>query len=610
MAQKISSNQDETYNESLRRASNTNGIIPFLEQEVAEYRQEIQAYRAGGREDAPFMAFRLHQGVYGQRQQESQMLRIKAPGGILTPEALEAIGKVVLRFSPNKKGHITTRENIQIHHLSLEDCADAMEIIGEAGLSSREACANTVRNVVAPPAAGVCPDEAFDVIPYLTAYVRFGVRNPLTQNFPRKFKTAFTGCPDHDNIMAGIQDLAFIAQEKQKNGSIQRGFKVIVGGGTSIMPRLGKVLYEFVSLEDYLRVAQAIWIVFDNAQTLRKNRMMARIKVLIDRVGFDSFKEMVEEELSHIGPIDPTPLMQVDKVYVETPHAIDGDGVKNLSTGQEFLDWKNTNVFSQRQDGYSVVTVTVPQGDIGVDQFFALANIIREFTGGTARASQEQNLVLRWVRDCDLTNVWNALKGIGLAEPGAHTISDVVSCPGTDSCKLGITSSMGLGRAVRGAVLENSSFIEDPLVRNLHIKISGCPNGCGQHHIANIGFHGAAMKAPSGEQIPAYELFLGGNYGGVSIDKTAIGQRIPRRKIPSKQVPRLLDMMLVYYQENRHGKEIFNEFVSRVGNEPFESMIDLCADIPSLNGDSQDVYMDWEKSIAYKLERGEGECSV
>ena len=609
MTQTVRPTQKEKHQESLRRAPASNGIIPFLEQEVAEYREVVQSYRAGQLEEAPFMAFRLHQGVYGQRQPESQMFRIKAPGGILTPEALEAIGQIILRFAPFKKGHITTRENVQIHHLTLEDCARAMEIIGAAGLSTREACANTVRNVVAPASAGVCPDEAFDIMPYLAAYVRFAIRNPLTQNFPRKFKTAFTGCPEHDNIMASIQDLSFIAQIKSENGTAQQGFKVVVGGGTSIMPRLGKALYEFLPAQDYLRVAQAIWTVFNNAQGLRKNRMMARIKVLIDRIGFDAFKQMVEEELNTIGPIDPTPWMQVDQVYTETPPPLTASPSNGTNQPPAFLEWKETNVSPQRQQGYCLVTVTVVQGDIGVDQFFALANIVRNFTGGTARTTQEQNLVLRWVPEAALPDLWNALKQINLAESGADTISDVVSCPGTDSCKLGITSSMGLSRAVREDLLRESSLMQDPLVRDLHIKISGCPNGCGQHHLANIGFHGAAMKAPSGEQIPAYELFLAGSYGG-NLEDNAIGERIPRRKVPAKQVPRLMRLMLTHYQKNRQDGEPFNRFVQRVGRAPFEEIIDICADIPSLNGESQDVYMDWEKTVAYKLERGEGECSV
>ena len=442
------------------------------------------------------------------------MLRIKVPGGVLTPEALEALGKITERYAPLKKGHLTTRENIQIHHMTLEDCGEAMEILGTVGLSTREACANTVRNVVAPPTAGVCSDEAFDIIPYLTAYVRFAIRHPLTQNFPRKFKTSFIGCTDHDSIISPLHDFSFIAQVRGENGTSRKGFKVLVGGGTSIMPRLGKVLYDFVPVEDYLRVSQAVWSVFNRADMLRKNRMMARIKVLIDRVGFDAFKEMVDEELKTVGPIDPAPLMEVEEVYHETPPPVHATSANGHRQPPEYLHWKETNTIPQRQQGYYLAYVTVPQGDISVEQFFALAPIVRNFTGGTARTTPEQNLALRWVPKAYLYHLWKALKDIGLAEPDVHSITDVVSCPGTDTCKLGITSSMGLGRTIRQELLSDAALLKDPMVRQMHVKISGCPNGCAQHHVANIGFHGAAMKGPGGQQIPAYELFLGGSYGG------------------------------------------------------------------------------------------------
>ena len=608
--QKTRRTQSDKHRDSLKLAKQSNGIIPYLQEEVVEYRDEVKLFRGGKVEEAPFMAFRLHQGVYGQRQPEAQMFRIKLPGGVLTPEALEGVGAIVEKYTPLKKGHLTTRENIQLHHMTLEDCAEAMEILGQVGLSTREACANTVRNVVAPPTSGVCPDELFDVMPYLAAYVRYAVRHPLTQNFPRKFKTAFTGCADHDDIISPLHDLSFIAQVRGQGETAEKGFRVLVGGGTSIMPRLGQELYDFVSMEDYLRVAEAIWRVFNRADMLRKNRMMARIKVLIHRIGFDAFKAMVEEELNEVGAIDPTPLMQVDEVYREMPPALVPTSTNGNQPPQEFLYWKETNTSPQKQEGYSLVYVTVPQGDIGVDQFPALARIVREFTGGSARTTLEQNLALRWVPEGRLYELWKALDDIGLSEPDAHSITDVVSCPGTDSCKLGITSSMGLGRAVREELLTNADLFKDPAVKKMHVKISGCPNGCGQHHVANIGFHGAAMKGPSGQQIPAYELFLGGNYGVGSTDETAYGQRIPRAKVPAKMVPQLVRLIAIHFQQNKNPGETFNEFLDRVGTAPIKELAEKCADIPSLNGESQALYMDWEKTVTYKVERGEGECAV
>ncbi len=606
MIQKTRRTQSQKHVDSMKLAAKSNGIIPYLHEETEEYRDEVKLFRAGRIEEAPFMQFRLHQGVYGQRQPDAQMFRIKIPGGVFTPEALEGVGEIVEKYAPLKKGHITTRENIQIHHMTLESCGEAMEILGDIGLSTREACANTVRNVVAPPHSGVSPDELFDVMPYLAAYVRYAVRHPLTQNFPRKFKTAFTGCPDHDDIISPLHDLSFIAQVR--NG--ERGFKILVGGGTSIMPKLGQTLYEFVPMEDYLRVATAIWRVFDRADMLRKNRMMARIKVLIHRIGFDAFKEMVDEELEKVDPVDPTPLMELDQVYTETPPPLVAAPSNGQQLPEEFLYWKKTNVEPQKQAGYMMVYVTVTQGDIMVEQFPALAEIVRKFTGGSARTTLEQNLALRWVPEGRLYELYKELDAIGLSDPDHNAITNVVSCPGTDSCKLGITSSMGLGRAVREELLNNPAAYKAPAVKEMHVKISGCPNGCGQHHVANIGFHGAAMKGPSGMQIPAYELFLGGQYAVGAAEETAYGQRIPRTKVPAKKVPQLVRMIAEHFQENREPGEKFNAFLERVGPAPIKELAEKCADIPSLNGDSQGLYMDWEKTVQYKVERGEGECAV
>ena len=602
--------QKEIHEESLDLAASSKGVIPYIEKEVTNLEEEIMAFRAGERSDSQFMPFRLRQGVYGQRQADLQMIRVKVPGGILTPEALEALGKLAEIYTLLNKGHVTTRENIQFHHVKLEDCGDFMRLLGEVGLSTREACGNTVRNVVGSPTAGVCHDEVFDITPYLAAYVRFAVRHPVTQNFPRKFKTSFTGCVEHDTVASAVHDLSYIGQVREENGVEVRGFKVMVGGATSIMPRLGKVLYDFLPEEDYLRVAEAVWRVFENANTLRKNRMMARIKVLIDRIGFEAFKDLVEEELKGIGPIDPTPLMNVEEIYSETPLRPQPVSSNGQEPSPEFLYWKNANTVAQKQPGYYVAYVKLPLGDIYAYQFPALADIVRRYTGGTARTTQEQNLALRWVPESYLYEVWKALKQIGLVDSGAHTITDVVSCPGTDSCKLGITSSMGLGAAITDELATWNGLLEDPLVKKLHIKISGCPNGCGLHHIANIGFHGAAMKGPSGLQVPAYEMFVGGNYGGKRHEDTRFGQRLPGMKVPAKRVPEVIKHLAAFYKEKRLDGEEFNQFIDRVGTKPIEEIAAQYRDIAPLSRVTQDLYIDWSKSDVYKLERGEGECAV
>ncbi|PKB79294.1 MAG: hypothetical protein BZY88_14105 [SAR202 cluster bacterium Io17-Chloro-G9] len=581
-----------------------------MDYEIKRLEEESASFEAGEQDMTQFTPFRLRQGVYGQRQADVQMIRVKIPGGILTPDAMDALGIVAKDFAPLGRGHITTRENVQFHHIPLDQCPEVLRLLGDAGLTTREACGNTVRNVVGAPVAGVCVDEIFDPTPYLAAYVRFGVRHPITQNFPRKFKTAFTGCDSHDHVAAAIQDLTFVSQVKQEGDVLKKGFKVFVGGGTSIMPRLAKPLYEFLPEEDYLRVTLAIWTVFNNADILRKNRMMARIKVLIDKIGLEAFRELVDAELEQIGPIDPKPLMDVEELQRETPPQVSSSGSNGQNGGGQYDQWRKTNVEAQKQEGFYIVYVKAPRGDLTHSQFQALADIVRRYTGGRAAANQEQNLVLRWVPEGYLHEVWQSLDAIGLAESGAHTISDVVSCPGTDSCKLGITSSMGLAKSIREEISSWNGLAEDEGVQKIHIKMSGCPNGCGLHHIANIGFHGAAVKGPEGQQIPAYELFLGGNYGDNKVEDSRIGTRIPRIKIPAKVVPHIVRDIATYYKDNRNDQESFNQFLDRVGVEHLTAVAAKAQKAAETAEAGSDLYIDWERTVQYVLERGEGECAV
>jgi len=598
------------YAESLELAKNSHSIIPFMEDEIVRLEEESAAFVAGERENTEFTPFRLKQGVYGQRQVDVQMIRVKIPGGIITTEAMDALGDFATEYAPLGKGHITTRENFQFHHIPLDQCPDALRLLGAAGLSTREACGNVVRNVVGAPTSGVCASEIFDPTPYLAAFVRFAVRHPLTQAFPRKFKSAFTGCDDHDHVAAAIQDLTYVSQIRVEDGVEKRGFKVFVGGGTSIMPRLAKPLYEFLPEEDFLRLALAIFTVFNNADMLRKNRMMARLKVLIDRIGLDEFKTLVEAELENIGSVDPKPFMNVEEMMRETPPALAANSANGSNGGGDYAEWRKTNVEAQKQEGYYVVHVKPERGNISASQFHGLADIMRKYTGGRARTSQEQNLALRFIPEHMLHDVWDALTEIGLAEANAHSISNVVSCPGTDSCKLGITSSMGLAGALKQEIESWDGLLQDEGVNDIRIKMSGCPNGCGLHHIANIGFHGAATKGADGEQIPAYEMFLGGNYGDVNVQDSRIGTRIPRVKVPAKSVPGVLKHVVNYYKDNRNDGEKFNQFLDRVGLEELTEVAEKAQLAVADAAPGSDMYVDWERTNLYKLERGEGECAV
>ncbi len=530
------------------------------------------------------------------------------PFGGVTAEQMDALGRIAGEFAPLKQGHITTRENVQLHHIDLERTPEALRILGDSGLTSREACGNTVRNVVGCPKAGVCAGEAFDPTPYLGAYARYFVRHPMTQLLPRKFKSAFSGC-ENDCAMTAIHDMGLIARVQVVDGVSRKGFKMVVGGGTSIMARIAPTLYEFVPVEEYLKVVEAVLRVFNHSDELRKNRMKARIKFLVDRIGIDAFRKLVEEELKQPWArqkIDPTPLLWLDDEEADAPKAGANGRRVNGHADPAFERWLSTNVTRQKQASYRVVWVTVPQGDLNPAQFAGLAQIARKHAGGRCRVTQQQGLVFRWVREESVHEVYQALKALDLSEPGYNEITDVVSCPGTDSCKLGITSSMGLGAVMRETLLD--AKIEDPQVRNMHVKISGCPNGCGLHHIANIGFHGAAMKGASGQQVPAYEVFVGGN-SDPDAGPIRIGSRVSGR-VPSKRAPEFVKKALALYMKERKDGESFNNFVDRVGPKTFEPVVAEYKDVGPLGKDTIQLYMDWTKTVPYKVERGEGECAV
>jgi sulfite reductase beta subunit-like hemoprotein len=579
-------------------------IIPILEREFDDFDTESTRYLSGELDGETFTKFRLKQGVYGQRQPDVQMVRVKLPLGGISPEQFEAFADGIEKYVPLRKGHITTRQNIQMHHVPLPDAAALIRELGDAGLSSREGCGNTMRNVTGDPRAGTLEGELFDITPYAGAYVRYFVRHPTTQNMPRKFKTAFASTAG-DNTIAKIHDLAFLPRVNEDG---VRGAAVLVGGGTSIMPRLAPTLYEFVELDngDYLKVAEAVVRIFDRTDWLRPNRARARIKVLVDKIGIDAFREMVEEELN--GDWVSERDFSIDRILFEydeeanapaRPHTFATPNGDN----REFTHFVQTNVQRQRQPGFSTVEVKVTRGDLTPDQMRGLANIMRQYTGGAARTTVHQNLILRWVRDESVYDVWRALGELGLNDAGADEITDVVSCPGTDSCKLGITSSMGLNQAIQDQLVEMK--IDDALTRRIHVKMSGCPNGCGQHHIANIGFYGASIKV--GEHtIPAYIPHVGGAYEGGDV---RYGQRLKAR-LPAKRVPEAVQRWVRFYESQRQDGEEFNAFVDRVGPQEFEAQVkDLTMPI-EFSLENMNYFIDWTKSSPFEVIRGEGECAV
>ncbi len=578
-------------------------IIPILEREFDDFDSESQRFLTGESSEDEFIPFRLRQGVYGQRQPDVQMVRVKLPFGGITPGQLEAFADGAERYAPLRKAHITTRQNVQFHHVPLPDAAALIRMISAAGLSSREGCGNTMRNVTGDPWAGVCEGELFDPTPYAGAYVRYFVRHPDTQMMPRKVKTAFTAT-DEDRAITGIHDIAYIPRIREG----RRGFEMRVGGGTSIMPRVAPTLYDFVAVDDgeYIKVAEAVLRIFNRQEWLRKNRARARIKVFVDKYGIDELRRQVEEELRGDWvaerDFDPTPLLfeYDEQAAAPPPPTIFGSPNGDRS---EFDRFVASNVRSQRQQGFSTIEIKITRGDLTPEQFRGLAAIVREFTGGYARTTVHQNLVLRWVRDESLYDVWSALGELGLGDAGADEVTDVVSCPGTDSCKLGITSSMGLNRAIQERVEQMA--ITDPLTKRIHIKMSGCPNGCGQHHIANIGFYGASIKVGD-KTIPAYIAHLGGNYEGGEV---IYGTRLKVR-LPAKRVPEAVERWLRHYQANRAEGEEFNAFVARVGQAELEQLVSDLSLAPEFNLETMQMFIDWSRKEPFEVIRGEGECAV
>jgi sulfite reductase (ferredoxin) len=582
-------------------------VIPILEQEFDDFDTESAKFLRGETPEADFIGFRLRQGVYGQRQPDVQMVRGKIPFGGINPEQLDMFADVVDRWAPLRKGHITTRQCIQLHHVPLPELAKLIREISAAGLSSREGCGNTVRNVTGDPWAGVCHDELFDPTPYAGAYVRYFVRNDVCQLMPRKFKTAFTAS-DEDRAITGIHDGGFIPRVREIDGQSVRGFEIRIGGGTSIMPRVAPTLYEFVAADDgeYLKVTEAVLRIFDRQDELRKNRARARIKVLIDRIGMDAFREMVDEELAGDWvaerDYDMGALLFVHDEQAGAPAV--PDNVEGPSDNDPDYDrFVASNVRAQRQAGFSTVEIRIPRGDLTPEQFRGLAAIMREFSGGYARTTVQQNLVVRWVRDETVYAVWRRLVALDLGTAGAREINDIVSCPGTDSCKLGITSSMGLNRAIQEYV--EHMDITDQLTRQIHIKISGCPNGCSQHHIANIGFYGASMKVGD-KTIPAYIPHIGGQYEGGEV---RMGTRLKAR-LPAKRVPEAVGRWIRLYESARTDGEVFNAFADRVGPAAFEALVaDLTLPV-EFSADTLSYFIDWNRADPFQVMRGEGECAV
>ena len=604
------------------------GKVPeALAREIDVFETEITLRKQGKLDERLFAETRLRRGVYGQRYDNGQrhdghqvqtvgypsgtltkgpntmwdapgMQRIKIPAGGLNAAQLEALADLAEEYSDGI-AHVTTRQDFQLHYVHIEDTPSVMRRLGAANVTTREACGNSVRNVTACPYAGVCPDELFDVTPYSRALSKFLLGHPDCQNFGRKFKPSFSGCEQHACGLAYMHDLGLIAATRIENGAVKRGFAMYVGGGLGAVPYQAKLFDSFIPMEELFPITQAIARVFARLGE-KKNRSRARIKFLVQDLGIEKFKEIVLEERKTLTP-DPrwTEYIKSAEEFTEAP--LRPAGPKAGASSPAFEAWRKTNVRKQRQDGYVVVTLALPLGDITAIQLRALADVVRHFTKETIRATVEQNFVVRWISEADLWDVYKALDAAGLAAPGAGGIEDVVTCPGTDTCKLGISSSRGLAGELRSRLLSSELPVLDS-AKDLHIKISGCFNSCGQHHVADLGFYGVSRKV-AGYAMPHFQLVLGGEW-----EHNGRSYGLPVMAVPSKRIPEVVARLTARYSADRHDGENFKDFIKRLGKGELKKLLDDLTQAPPSSDRS--LFSDWGDPREYSLgDMGIGECA-
>ncbi|HKY72443.1 MAG TPA: sulfurtransferase TusA family protein [Nitrospira sp.] len=583
----------------------TQPIPAAILEEIETFEHEAQRLLSGEIVGDLFKPFRLQYGIYGQRQAGVQMVRIKIPFGGLTANQLRRIAELAERYTTGV-GHVTTRQDIQLHFAELKDVPTIMRGLAEVGLTTREACANTVRNVTGCHLAGVCQGEVFDITPFAKTVAYHLLRNPLNQSLPRKFKIAFSGCR-HDCALTPIHDIGLLAV-KAEDGTL--GFRMVAGGGLGSAPRIAQVLREFTPIEELIPSIEAVIKVFDQLGN-RKNRNKARMKFVIEKLGFAEFKRRWEEayvSMGHARPgAQPMKLLQHQDEPVSLIMPTSNGTMPSASTGsvngtgQEtpFAMWKRTNVVPQKQAGYVAAVIKLFMGDLTTGQMLHLADLAERYSNGNLRTTINQNMVIRWIPEDRLDDLYQDLASQGLADPGAELVEDIIACPGTDTCGLGITSSKGLARAL-AEVFPAGRVPED--LRDVSVKISGCHNSCAQHHIATIGLHGVGKRI--GEHTaPFYELHLGGKVNGTA----KIGQMTV--KLPAKAVSAAITHLIDVYRRDRKPGETLPAFIERVGKNALKDELIPYTLVPAF-GDDPSFYYDWEAEEEFVLEDlGPGECA-
>ncbi len=543
----------------------TQELSELVKTEIAKFADKASIYQAGQVPDEEFRPFRLLHGVYGQRQAQVQMVRIKIPGGQVSPEQLRALGDSSRDFAPLGIGHLTTRQCVQMHFVRLQDTPTLMTRLAEVGITTREACGNSVRNITASPVSGLAADEVFDVYPYADAAFRYFLRRPEFQNLPRKWKMSFNSTRA-DHSQACINDVGFYAA--MKDG--QRGFKIKVGGGLGASPQDAWTLHEFLPENEVLAWVEAVLLHF-NEKGERKNRMAARVKFLIRKEGWDVFQAEVKR--IHEGlekkvipfPLEPQSAEPQTNPLAQAPSS--GPGA--------FADWLRLNCWPQKQKGFHYALIRLTLGDLSWQQFHGIANLTEKYGSKQARFSNDQNLMLPYIPSDRLAELYTDLQALKLDQLGPDLIGDVTSCPGADTCNLGLTSSRGLGAALTELFTWKPGVNDD--LKGTHIKISGCPNSCGQHHIGTLGFFGNVRKV-DGKDSPHFQVMIG---GGINEDGAKFGKTCGR--VPARRIGKVAQAFIDKYRAERQADETFESYLRRLEPADAKKVVEPFAEIASLD---------------------------
>ena len=610
---------------SVHETVNTHGRarLSFAnEADIDEFIVMLEKYEQGEITPDQWRSFRLLRGTYGQRQSyDASMLRVKIPQGVITSDQLNALADVADKYS-RKFGHITTRQNIQMHFIKLHDMEPSMRLLADVGMTTREACGNSVRNITACPYAGTAADEVFDVTPYADAVTRFLLGHRLSSTLPRKFKIAFEGCRE-DHTAIAINDLAFLAA-LGPNG--ERGFRVLAGGGTAIMCKSAGAIHEFTPVSELYRISEALLIVFKEHGDY-EHRQRNRMKFMIKKLGWDRFVEAYQTALAWCRGEGHVPLLEVDAPDAEpTPNwprseapspslivsrvsAVQpiGPGIAPvllpvfISGEESYSRWRKTNVRPQKQFGYVTAVVTVILGDLTSEQMRVLGELARAYGDGSVRITVDQNLVLRWVPVGEVRELYRRLASasLGLAEQGS--VADVGSCPGAESCRLAVTQSRGLGRLLGDMLRVRPDLIAE--ADGAQIKISGCPNGCGQHHIATIGFQGSVRRI-GGKAVPQYFVMIGGG-------TTAAGATFARTaaKVPARRIPEVVERLIHFYGKEKTDGESATSFFQRIDIPRVKALLTDLEQLTEADA-LPDDFIDLAETGAFAPEVLEGECSA